>query len=115
LLTQAEWEVREKKSGGESSGRGRSQDGGSHGRSRGRGGRGDASDKESGGKHDRSHIKCFKCHKYGHYANWCPGGEEKKGDKALHARVENIVPALMLTITEVLEPFELASMAITGV
>jgi hypothetical protein len=29
--------------------------------------------------------------------------------------LENIEPALMLTVTEVLEPFELASMAITGV
>jgi hypothetical protein len=69
LLTQAEWEARQKKSDGESSGRGRSQDGRSRGQSRGHGGRGDASDKESGGKHDKSHIKCFKCHKYGHYAN----------------------------------------------
>jgi hypothetical protein len=29
--------------------------------------------------------------------------------------VENIEPALMLTVTEVPKPFELASMAITGV
>ncbi|XP_066357986.1 uncharacterized protein [Miscanthus floridulus] len=122
LLTQAEWESRQKKAGGESSGRGGSQAGGSRGRGRGRGGqgrgwggRGDASDKEGNGKRDKSHIKCFKCHKYGHYANRCPGGDEKKGDEAHHARVDNYEHALMLTVTEFLEPSMLMPRVTTGV
>jgi hypothetical protein len=57
----------------------------------------------------------LKCHKYGHYANRCPGGEEKKGDEAHHSRVENIEPTLMLMVTKVLEPIELAPRAIAGV
>jgi hypothetical protein len=103
LLTQAEWESRQKKGGGESSGGGRSSFGGGRGRGRGgqgrgRGGRGEVSNKEGGGKHDKSHIKCFKCHNYGHYENRCPGEGEKKGNEAHYARVE---PVLMLTVMEV--------------
>ena len=97
LLTQAEWEARHKKSsGGESSGRGKAQDGGSRGSGRdragggrGRGGCGDAPGGKDGagrGK-DKIHIKCFKCHTYGHYANKCLGAEQK-GEEAHHARAE---------------------------
>ncbi|XP_066316727.1 uncharacterized protein [Miscanthus floridulus] len=70
LLTQAEWEARHKKSGGESSGKGRAQYGGS--------------------------------------------GDEKKGDEAHHARVENIEPVLMLAVTEVPESLEFTPRVITG-
>jgi len=108
LLTQAEWEARQKTSGGESSGKGRKSDGGGRGRGRGRiggrGGRGNGGDAggDGTGKRDKNHIKCFKCHKYGHYANRCPG--EKKGDEAHHARVEEA--AVLLAETEVPGPFK---------
>jgi hypothetical protein len=103
LLTQAKWELRYKKSGGGDSskrgsggGRGRG-----HGRGRGRGGRGDSCGKDgaTGGK-DKSHIKCFKCHKSGHYANRCP--EAKKHEEAHHARADEgkDPQALMLAETE---------------
>jgi len=107
LLTQAEWEARQKKTGGgDSSGRGKAQEGGGRGRGRGRGGggrgrggRGDASGKEGTGRgKDKSHIQCFKCHKHGHYANKCPG--EQKGEEAHHARTEGVKQpeALMLAV-----------------
>ena len=72
------------------------------------------SNKEGGAKRDKSHIKCFKCHKTGHYANRCPSGEENKGDEAHHARVENVEPTLMLAVTEVPESLEFAPRVITG-
>jgi hypothetical protein len=110
LLTQAEWEVRQKKSGdGESSGRGKAQDGGGCGRGRGRcrggrarGGRSDASSRGGAGRgKDKSHIKCFKCHTYGHYANRCPSVEQK-GEEVHHARADGVdqPQALMLAVTE---------------
>lgn len=43
---------------------------------------------------DKSHIQCFKCKGYGHYANRCPG-REKKEEAAHHARAE-MEPALGL-------------------
>jgi hypothetical protein len=94
LLTQAEWEARQKKSGGgDSSGRGKAQDSGGRGRgrgrgggNRGRGGRGDAPGRGGAGRgRDKSHIKCFKCHTYEHYANRCPSAEQK-GEEANLAR-----------------------------
>jgi hypothetical protein len=45
-----------------------------------------------------SHIKCFKCHKYGHYANRCPG-EEKKKEEAHHASAVEYEPTVLLVET----------------
>jgi hypothetical protein len=100
LLTQAEWEARQKRSGGDSSGKGRKHEGGGRGRGRGRcggsGGRSGGSDagKDSTGKRDKSHIKCFKCRNYGHYANRCP--EEKKKEEAHYAKAEENEPTVLL-------------------
>jgi hypothetical protein len=102
LLTQAEWEERQRKVSGDSSGRGKSLEA-RHGRGQGRGrgqggghGHGQGRDNAGGGggKKDKSHIKCFKCKQYGHYANRCPSGE-KKEEAAHHARAE-MEPALGL-------------------
>ena len=69
--------------------------------------------RDDGGKHDKSHIKCFKCHKYGHYTNRCL--EEKKGgDEAHHVLAEDAEPALMLAIMEVSESLELTPQVTTG-
>ncbi|XP_066341363.1 uncharacterized protein [Miscanthus floridulus] len=68
------------------------------------GGRGDAG-KESTEKRDKSHIKCFKCHCYGHYANRCPG-EKKKDEEAHHARTVVMEPAVLLAETEEQGPLE---------
>jgi hypothetical protein len=108
LLTQAEWESRQKKAGGESSGRGvRSSDGGSRGggrsrgRGRGRGGRGEAPGRSDGAaRKGKEHIKCFNCKEYGHYANRCPQERKGGGEEAHHAQVEKFEPALMLTVAE---------------
>jgi hypothetical protein len=69
LLTQAEWEERQRKDTGDSSGRGKSSEAGrGRGRGQGRGqggGRGHAQGHDNtgggGGKKDKSHIQCFKC------------------------------------------------------
>ena len=100
LLTQAEWEARQKHSSGEGSGKHRSSGdggGGSRGRGRGRGGSSGGRGGHSDGsvKRDKSHIKCFKCHKNGHYANRCPG-EEKKKEEAHHARTVEYEPTVLL-------------------
>jgi hypothetical protein len=108
LLTQAEWEERQRKAGGDSSGRGRSSEarrGRGRGRGRGQGGgRGNGQDRDGGseaGKKDKSHIKCFKCKGYGHYANRCPGGENKE-EAAHHARAEiERTLGLMYAVAEV--------------
>lgn len=111
LLTQSEWEARQKKSTGEGSGGRRSQDGGGRGRGRGRGGgHGGRSSgqkeagKESTGKCDKSHIKCFKCQKYGHYANQCP--EKKKEEEAHHVEAVEMEPSVLLAETIELGPPE---------
>jgi len=103
LLTQSEWEARQKRSTGEGSGGGRSHDGGSRGRGRGRGGgrggrggQGEAA-KDGGSKRDKSHIKCFKCHNNGHYANRCP--EKKKEEEAHHVRTVETEPSVLLAET----------------
>ena len=105
LLTQAEWEARQKKLGGEGSRDGKSQGNGGRGQGRGhgggrggRGGRGDGG-KESTDKHDKSHIKCFKCHAYGHYANRCPG-EKKNDEEAHHAKTVATEPTVLLAKME---------------
>jgi hypothetical protein len=51
--------------------------------------------KDGTNKRDKSHIKCFKCHKYGHNANWCPG-EEKKKEAAPHTSVVEYEPMVLL-------------------
>lgn len=78
LLTQAEWEARQKNSSGDSSRKGKRGDVSGRGRGCGRGGSssghgggGADANKEGTGKRDKSHIKCFKCHGYGHYDNRC--------------------------------------------
>ncbi|XP_066324239.1 uncharacterized protein [Miscanthus floridulus] len=103
LLTQGEWEAKQKNSGGDSSGKGRKQESGGRGRGRGRGGgsssrggHGDAG-KDSMGKRDKSHIKCFKCHKYMHYANRCP--VEKKGEEAHCVKAEDKEPTVLFAET----------------
>jgi len=113
LLTQAEWEARQRKSTGDGSGGSRSQDGGGRGRGRGRGGggrggRGGQRDAASTGKRDKSHIKCFKCHQMGHYANRCPGVEKKKEEEAHHVRAAPLEPTVLLVETVDLEPPEQA-------
>ncbi len=114
LLTQAEWEARFKKNGGESSspqknkpsgeGAGRGQGGRGRGRGRGAGGRGgtprgDSGAGSGGGGRDKSHIKCFNCEEYGHYSNQCPHPKKKKGEAHL-AQTEDAGPALLLAVTE---------------
>jgi hypothetical protein len=112
LLTQAEWEARQKNAGGESSGRGKN--GGGRGRGRGRGGssggRGGGGDtgKDGTGKRDKSHIKCFKCHGYGHYANRCPGGEKKKEEAHLVKTAEK-EPTVLLAETVLLDQLQCSS------
>ncbi|XP_066323768.1 uncharacterized protein [Miscanthus floridulus] len=106
LLTQAEWEARQKRAAREAFGKSRSQEsgGGSRGRGRGRGGssggRGGQGDvaKDGVGKRDKSHIKIFKCHKYGHYANRCPGAK-KKEEEAHHASAVEYEPTVLLAET----------------
>jgi len=101
LLTRAEWKARQKRSSGEGSGRNSS---GSRGRGRGRGrsngGRGGEADgaKESLGKRDKSHIKCFKCKNYGHYANRCPG-EQQKDEEAHHVKKVELEPTVLMAET----------------
>ncbi|XP_066324621.1 uncharacterized protein [Miscanthus floridulus] len=103
LLTQSEWEARQKRSTGEGSKGGRSHDGGSRGQGRGRGGgrggrggQGEAA-KDGGSKRDKSHIKCFKCHNNGHYTNRCP--EKKKEEEAHHVRTVETEPSVLLAET----------------
>lgn len=104
LLTQVEWEARQKKSIGEGSGGGKSQSSGGRGRSSsnrggGRGGRGGRGDSGGTEKRDKSHIKCFKCKLNGHYANRCPN--QKKEDEAHHVKAE-MEPSVLFAKLEVL-------------
>ena len=101
LLTQAEWEARQKNAIGDSSGKGKRGDGSWQGRGRGRGGsssgRGGGADAGRDGnlERDKSHIKCFKCHGYGHYANRCPGEKEE----AHYAKAEEKEHSVLLAET----------------
>ncbi|KAH7858787.1 hypothetical protein Vadar_028059 [Vaccinium darrowii] len=116
LFTQAEWEARQKKAVGEGSGKGKSSDVGTRGRGRGRGtgrghggrsgGRGNSTGKEAagGGTRDYSHIQCFNCRNYGHFASRCK--EPKKGEEAHSARTETVEQALLLAVSEELTPLE---------
>ena len=53
--------------------------------------------KDGAGKHDKNHIKFFKYHKYGHYANRCPGVE--KEEEAHHASAVQYEPTVLLAET----------------
>lgn len=110
LLTQVEWDARQKKSGGEGSGGGKPQGSGGRGRGGygrgggrgGRGGRGDAGGRDDAGsteKRDKSTVKCFKCKQYGHYANRCPN--HKKDDEAHHVKAE-MEPSVLFAELEVI-------------
>jgi hypothetical protein len=102
LLTRAEWEARQKKVSGEGSGGGRghgSTRGRGHGRGGGSSGRGSGDvGKEGTGRRDKSHIKCFKCKNYGHYANRCPG-EARKEEEAHHVKRVDYEPAVLMDET----------------
>ncbi|XP_062208785.1 uncharacterized protein LOC133910292 [Phragmites australis] len=116
LFTQAEWQSRQKKDGGNSSSsnKGKShlatdssnhgQGGRGRGRGCGRGGRGRMSrnDEESGsdgGRRNKSHIKCFNCYKIGRYVNECKAPKKKKEETHLtHADYTEL--ALLLVVLE---------------
>lgn len=51
------------------------------------------------GKCDKSHIKCFKCHKHGHYAHRCP--DEEKEEEAHHNSMVEYEPMVLLAETTV--------------
>ncbi|KAH7866011.1 hypothetical protein Vadar_014222 [Vaccinium darrowii] len=118
LYTQAEWEARQKKMGGESSGKGKIPEASSRGRGRGRGrgtgrgrggrsgGRGNSTGKEvtGGGSRDYSNIQCFNCRNFGHFANQCK--EPRKVEEAHHARTDTMEQALLLAVSEELTPLE---------
>ncbi|XP_062183227.1 uncharacterized protein LOC133887309 [Phragmites australis] len=115
LLTQAEWQARQKKDSNDSSlsSKGKfhapaensNRGGGGHvcGRGHGRDGRGGASrtDKESDssdGHRNKSHIKCYNCYKMGHYANECMA--PKKKEETHLTRTDDTELALLLAMSE---------------
>jgi hypothetical protein len=104
LLKQVEWEAQQRHSADEGSGKSRSHEGRGcgqgHGRGGGSGGHGGQTKagKHGAGKHDKSHIKCFKCHHYGHYANMCPS-EKKKEEEAHHVKMVEYEPTVLLAKT----------------
>lgn len=112
LLTQAEWQVRQKGGSGDTSSRGKGHGTSSpdHGRGRGQGcdlGRGgrDAPRQEStggtssagSGTRDKSHIKCFSCGNMGHYSSECRG--KRRDDEAHLTRAIDEEPTLMLAVS----------------
>ncbi|KAJ0558736.1 putative RNA-directed DNA polymerase [Helianthus annuus] len=113
LLTKTDVQVSNKGSGRSSSegnrGRGWNSDRG--GRSGSRGGRGSGRGRggRNGGKNyhegnssyrkprDKSHVKCFECNQYGHYASECKN--EKKQDPEVHlTRETEDEPTLLLSV-----------------
>ncbi|XP_066341609.1 uncharacterized protein [Miscanthus floridulus] len=64
------------------------------------------------GKKDKSHIQCFKCHRYGHYANRCP--REKEEEEAHHVLAVDVEPSLLLVETEEPGLLEYTSQQIQG-
>jgi len=101
LLTQAEWEARQKQASGESSGKSSGGRGRGRGRGGGRAGRGDGG-RDGSVKRDKSHVKCFKCHEKGHYANRCPGTDknaDKKKEEAHHVKAVEYEPTVLLAET----------------
>ncbi|XP_062186701.1 uncharacterized protein LOC133890307 [Phragmites australis] len=114
LLTQAEWQARQKKDGNNSS---LSNKGKSHpavdSSNRGRGGhgcgrgRGDTShnDEESGSGGSRcykSHIKCYNCYKTGHYMNKCKAPKKKEEEKGVThiTHIDDTELALLLAVSK---------------
>ncbi|KAI3771566.1 hypothetical protein L6452_02731 [Arctium lappa] len=81
--------------GGRFGGRGR-------GSIRGRGGRGgvtasrDSNDNRLRGK-DKSHIRCFNCDEYGHFASECKAPKERR-DEANLTQTQDEEPALLLSV-----------------
>ncbi|XP_031505065.1 uncharacterized protein LOC116267472 [Nymphaea colorata] len=113
LLTQVEWEARQKRSGGDPSlnrkerthGEGgvRSRGGRGHGRGCWRGIHCDFPLKDraggsGGGGRDKSHIRCFNCDELGHYVNRCKA--LKKKEEAHLTQVDDTGPALLLVELE---------------
>ncbi|XP_062205192.1 uncharacterized protein LOC133907177 [Phragmites australis] len=118
FLTQAEWQVRQKKDDGDSSSSNkgkyhppsdsnRGRGGLGCDRGHGRGGHGGTlhNYKESGlggGRRNKSHIKCYNCYKMGHYTNECMAPkkkEEEKGETHL-TRTDDTEPTLLLAMSE---------------
>jgi hypothetical protein len=112
LLTQAEWEVRFKKGGGETSspqknkpssdGANCGQAGRGRGRGRGHGGTQSSGGGSGGGGCDKSHIKCFNCEEFCHYSTQCPYPKKKKAEAHL-AQTDDTGPALLLAVTEAVQ------------
>ncbi|KAJ9567458.1 LOW QUALITY PROTEIN: hypothetical protein OSB04_003424 [Centaurea solstitialis] len=70
------------------------------GNNRGRGGRGAFSTPRraaTSSSKDKSHIKCFNCDTYGHYASECPN-PKRKDDEINLIRTQEDEPALMMAI-----------------
>ncbi|XP_062217690.1 uncharacterized protein LOC133917878 [Phragmites australis] len=114
MFTQAEWQARQKKDGGnssssikgkyhspaDSSNRGR----GGHGRNRGRGRGGrcgmshnDEENGSGGSRCNKSHIKCYNCYKMGYYANECKAPKKQKEETHL-TRADDIELVLLLVV-----------------
>ncbi|KAJ9561724.1 hypothetical protein OSB04_006884 [Centaurea solstitialis] len=113
LLTRTEGQSSHKYSRGGSSTGGRGRGSSYYGRGgrfggrdrgsiRGRGGRGsaatfrDSNNNQFKGK-DKSHIRCFNCDEYGHYASDCKAPKEKN-DEANLTQAQEEEPALLLTV-----------------
>ena len=60
-------------------------------------------EKMARGSMTKGHIKCFKCHLYGHYANRCPS--EKKEEEAHHVKTVEYEPIVLLA--KMVEPGQL--------
>ncbi|XP_039128858.1 uncharacterized protein LOC120264988 [Dioscorea cayenensis subsp. rotundata] len=114
LLTQAEWQARQRgtitdtSSGGRGRGFRNPDHGRGHGRWRGRGHSGYSAPRQENtggstsgavnGTRDKSHIKCFKCERMGHYASECHG--KRHDDEAHLTRTVDEEPALLLTMSQ---------------
>lgn len=121
LLTQGEWEARYKKIGGDSSsahknksnssseGGSRSWGGRGRGRGNGRGGRRGSPRKEvandtSGNTRDKTHIRCFNCNQYGHYANQCKVPKKKDKEEVNLTQTDDDELTLLLAVTDEGQP-----------
>lgn len=85
--------------GAEARGRGRGR-GCGRGNIRGRGGRGAFSTPRrdaTSSSEDKSHIKCFNCDTYGHYASECPN-PKRRDDEINLTRTQEDEPALMMAV-----------------
>ena len=110
LLSQGEWQSRQKKGGDEisSNQKGKTSADGknrckTHDRGSGRGGRGNASHTGTKGGYnngvrDKSHIRCYNCDEMGHYSTQCKVSSKKKIEANLAQ--SDTEPALLLTVSE---------------